>query len=177
MKKGIIIAIVVIALLVGMGVFAKKQLDKAMSYCYNYNIKKSKVGKISATGIDINFAIDFKNNSDIEAQIDGYSFSILINGTEVSKVASTTKGKLKAKAFSTFIIPININPTALMSKKLINADTLKNIALDRTKVTITVKGVVSFSALGVSISGQPVEISYTLAELMAPSTEPATVCK
>ncbi len=177
MKKYIIIAVIVIALLVGMGFIAKKQFDKAMKYCYNYNIKKSKVGKVSATALVIDFAIDFKNNSDISATLDGYKFDVLINNIKVGDVSSNKDTPLAANSMTTVMVPINVNPSALLSKKLINADTVKNIISDKSKVIMTIKGVMSGGAVGLKIKDMPIEISMSLAEMLAPSTEPTVECK
>lgn len=177
MKKSIIIGIVVLVLLIGAGYFAKKQMDKAMKYCYVYNFKKSRVIKASATALDIDFAVDFKNNSDIEAQIDGYKFDVLINGIKVSEVKTNTVAKIAANAFTTIVVPIKVNPTSLLSKKLINQETIKNFISDKSKIKIGIKGSVSGGALGVKVKDMPIEVSYTLAEMMKPSGEATLECK
>ena len=177
MKKTIIIVAIVIAILLGAGYFAKKQMDKAMKYCYNYNIKKSKVGKVSATSLVIDFAIDFKNSSDITATLDGYKFEVIINNIKVGEVSSTKGFYLTANTITTIVVPINVNPSALLSKKLINADTIKNIISDKSKVNLTIKGSVTGGAIGLQIKDMPIEFSMSLAEIMAPTTEPKTECK
>ncbi len=177
MKKGIIIIVIIISLIVVAGYFAKKQFDKVMKYCYNYNIKQSKINKISSSIIDIDFALDFKNNSDLEAQIDGYNFDILLNDVKISHVSSSAPVKIKSKAFTTITIPIKVNVTSLLSKNLLNLETAKNLISDRSKIMIGIKGVVSAGALGLKVKDMPIEISMSLTEMMAPSTEPTVECK
>ncbi len=148
-----------------------------MKYCYNYNIKKSKVKDASAKNIDIDFAVDFKNNSDIEAQIDGYTFDVLLNNVRVSEVTSGNKEIIKASDFTTIIVPIKLNLSNLLSKKLINQDFVKNIIFDKSKIMVGIKGFVSGGALGVKLKDMEIEISYSLAELLKPSKEPTVECK
>ncbi len=177
MKKIIIIVVIIIALLAVGGYFTKKQFDQAMKYCYNYNIKKSKVNRATTTALDIDFALDFKNNSDIEAEIDEYNFDVLLNGVKISDVISKIPVKVKAKAFTTITIPIRVSISSLLSKNILNLNTVKNLVGDRSKIIITVKGLVSGGALGLKLSKMPLEISYSLADMMAPSTEPEVKCK
>lgn len=178
MKTKYIVILLIIIVLLGTGIyFGYSQYKKAMKYCYNYNIKKSKVTKVSANDLSIDFAIDFKNNSDIEAQIDGYKFDIKINGVTVSQVSSNKQERIKANDFTTIIVPIKVNPKSLLDKKLINAETIKNIIMDKSKIVITTEGFVSGGALGVKVKDMPVSIPYTLAEMLAPSTEPVIQCK
>lgn len=175
MKKWIIIIAIIIVLLAVGGYFAKKQLDKAMKYCYKYDISKSKINKVSAKEINIDFAIDFKNNSDIEAQINGYTFDVVINDLKVSKLSSKAKISIKPASFTTIIVPIKLDLSGLNGISL--GPIIKYMVTDRSKVMITVKGVVSGGALGINIDDMPIEISMSLAEIMKPSTEPETECK
>ncbi len=175
MKKWIIIILIVASLLMIAGYFAKKQFDKAMKYCYNYNIKRSKVNKISQSLIDIDFAVDFKNNSDIDAQIDGYSFDVLLNDNKISEVKSSSKVNIKANAFTTIMIPIKIDLGGMNGISLPNI--LTYLATDRSKIIIKIKGSVSGGALGIKLTNMPVELSMSLKEIMTPSKEPSTECK
>lgn len=175
MKKWIIIALIIVALLGTIAYIGKKQVDKAMKYCYNYNIKKSKINKISSSGIDISAAIDFKNTSDITFNVDGYSLDILVNGSKISEVKSNAKSDIKANAFTTILVPIRLDLSG--TKALSFTSLIKNIATDRSKIIFTIKGKVSGGAFGVKVRDFPLEISMTLAEMMEPSTEPETVCK
>lgn len=175
MKKYIIISVIVI-LLATVAYFGYKQYTKAMNYCYNYNIKKSKVNSITSSMIDIDFAVDFKNNSDLEIKLQGYNFDILLNGVKVSQVSSTEPTSLKSNTFTTIIVPIKISITSLLSKNLINLQTAKDLISDRSKIIITIKGMVSGGLLGLSVKNMPLEIPYSLAEMMAPTTTPTTKC-
>jgi len=177
MKKWVIILIIVVALLGTLAYIGKKQVDKAMKYCYNYNIKKSKIKTVNSKTIDIEFALDFKNNSDIEAQVDGYRFDVLLNDVKISEVKSNSPVNIKPNAFTTIVVPINVSISSLLSNKLINSDTVKNLLIDRSKIMIKIIGEVSGGALGLKIKAMPLELSYSLAEMMAPSTEPAVKCQ
>jgi len=175
MKRYIIIAIVVIVL--AGAYFGYIQYIKAMNYCYNINAKKTKVNNIGIKSISIDFAIDFKNNSDLEANIDGYQFDILLNGIKVSGATSNTQVIMKPNSLTTIIIPININPESLLSKQLVNLKTLSDIVSNRSNVIIAVNGSVSGGVLGIKVKQLPIQLSYSLAELLTPNTTPKIKCQ
>jgi LEA14-like dessication related protein len=176
MKKGIIISLIIIAIITAIW-FAKKQYDKAMKYCFVYNIKRSRVKVANAKQISIDLAIDYKNTADITFEVDGYDLDILLNGKKVANVKSTQKVSIKANDFTTLIVPINVSLSELLKQNLIDKDFIKNILLDKSKIVITTTGKVSGGALGIKAKDFPISIPITLAELMQPSTEPEQVCK
>jgi LEA14-like dessication related protein len=170
----VVVAIIIIVLVVS-GYIAKKQFSKIMNYCYKFNIKKSKINKISSSVIDMSLAVDFKNNSDIDFLIDGYNIDVLLNDNKVSTVSSKDSLTLKSKSFTTMVIPVNIDLGGMNAIPL--ASVIGYIITDKSKVNITVKGNISGGALGVKVKDFPIELTLNLAELMKPTSEPQQVCK
>lgn len=177
MKKTVIIVLIIVILFLGVGYLAKKQLNKAKKFCYNYNIQKSKVNTMSASELSLDFAIDFKNTSDIAVNIDGYKIDVLLNGKKISEVVSTTKTTIEATKFTTIIVPIRVLVKDLLSKNIIDGDVVRNILIDKSKVIIGIQGTISAGALGVSVKDLPIELSYSLKDMLEPSDKVKTECK
>jgi LEA14-like dessication related protein len=179
MKRWQIILLVSIIVIAGVGFYLYKQGMALLNYCFNIDWKKTKVNKISKDGLDVVLGIDIKNNSDITINVTGYKFDILVNGKKVGQVVNKDDFKWLPKSLSTLYVKVIVDFKELVKNKVLSGDLIAKLLLDQSKVIITIKGDVSVGLFGVNLKNYPVEVSSSLADYMAPSTNPEaeTVCK
>lgn len=178
MKKGYIIEGVIVVVLIGVGFYLYKQGMALLNYCFNIDWKKTKVNKVSKDGLDMILGIDIKNNSDITINVTGYKFDILINGKKVGEVVNKDDFKWLPRSLSTLYVKIIVDFKQLISNKVLTTDLLTKLIFDQKNVIITTKGSISVGIFGMNLKDYPIEVSSSLAEYTAPSTNTeVVVCK
>ena len=162
-----------IILAVGVAIaFIVIQAKKLMNYCFTLATQKTKVYEASVNSISIDYFIRFKNQSNIDIEVDSYNFNIDLNGIKIANVKSESKQVVKSGQFTDFRMSINASP-----KEIFKSDKTKLIKLgqyflsDKSKIVFNTVGTVTAGALGVKAKDVPVSVPYTLKEMLEPSTE------
>ncbi len=121
--------------------------------------------------------MDFKNKSDFDLIVSGYSFDIQVNGSSVATVKHLSQQLVKSNDFSVLNLDIEFNPIDVFKDnkgKLVRFAV--DIATNKKNIVFKIIGVISGGALGVTAKDIPVEMTLTLAEIMSPS-EAIEKCK
>ena len=108
MKKNIIA--IVILLIVAVLIYLYVQYTKALKYCWKINAGKTKIFSMGIKMVKMDLALDFKNASDLDLSVYGYTFDISLNGIKVATVKNTNKQLIKANSFSVFNLIVEFSP-------------------------------------------------------------------
>ncbi len=178
MKNKAAISIGVIVLIIGIiSIWAYNQYKKALKYCWKINIPNTRIEKIGIKQVKMNLALDFKNTADIDLNVYGYSFDVLLNGVKVGGVVNESEQKIKSNGFSIFNLGIDFSPEqAFKDNKSKALNLAKDFLTNKENIILTVKGTVSAGALGIKMEKVPLAIDFSLAWLLKPSTEPEQKC-
>ncbi len=159
-----------LALLAGVGYYFYKQAKKAYDFCYK--IKKVKINKLNRAYTSIDLTFDFQNKSKLEFMVTKQDFDVLINGTLVTKIQSNQSFALRPEAWSPLTTTINFNPDEVF-KSVKSIEFLKNMLGGTDKIKLKVVGKIGVKS-GVVSATIPLDITYTLKELLTPSEIPST---
>lgn len=159
----------------GVGIYVKRQTDLLLDFCYN--ITNFKFIKIDSTGISISFILNIKNQSGISVNIKKYNFDILLNGIKLANINSSQAQTWQKNAVSPIAINVNVKWKDL---KEVNFNTVSQMVVfyfsDKSKLVLKIAGQISAEALKIPVNDYPVTMSFTIAELLAPSST-ASTCK
>jgi LEA14-like dessication related protein len=114
-----------------------------------------------------------QNKSDITINITQQKYDIYVNKLLAANFQTNKPIQLLANTETILPIEIEFNPTDLLQK---GVKDIQNLLVDKSKLIITTKGVLTVGAGIVNIKNLPVETSMTLAEMMAPLPD-ADPCK
>lgn len=164
-------------IVVGLIIQAKRQMALLMDYCYKIKPKSFKLIGLSKAGIKFSLSVLLKNQSDVSATINGYSFDVYVNDIPLTKVSSEKESSFNAQSVNE--IPLNVAVDFTKNKKL-RLDQVLQIAsyyiTDKSKINIKITGGVSVKHSIISIRKMPISFNYSLQELLEPSTSQST-CK
>lgn len=140
-------------------------LSRQVFLLYNATFKKQsvKVKNISLTKIDVTVYAEITNKSDISAQIINQHYNIYFNDAIVSTIDIKEKVHINSNGSTILPIHIEFNPKQAVSVLFKNLDSLFG---DKSKATIKISGWLSLKAGAIQMKNYPVEISYTLQELI-----------
>ena len=99
-------------------------------------------------------------------------FDVLINCTLVTKIQSNQTFALRPEAWSPLTTTINFNPDEVF-KSVKSIEFLKNMLGGTDKIKLKVVGKIGVKS-GVVSATIPLDITYTLKELLTPSEIPST---
>jgi LEA14-like dessication related protein len=101
------------------------------------------------------------NKSDIDIVIESYEIDAYINNVYITKVVSKIPQKLNAKSESFLTLVLDFNPKMVL-KSAINIDFAKGVMLDKSNVTISLRGKVTISHKGIKIRDLPINVDEKL---------------
>ncbi len=146
--------------------YVKKQLQQAMSFCYKFS--SVKIAKAEKESFIILLTIKIRNQSDIRALLDNYSFEVFINNKFITVINSVTSVDLLANAVSEIPVKIEFNPSKLFNL----ADVLVLIATaltNKKNFIIRLKGKITASVNFIKIKDLPIDMAMSLEEIMKPA--------
>jgi hypothetical protein len=158
------------ALLVGVIYYFYSQAKKAYDFCYK--VKKLKILKLNRAFTSLEITFDFQNKSKLEFMVTSQDFDVFINETFVTKIQSKQVSALRPESWSPLTTIINFNPDEVF-KSVKSIEFLKNMLGGTDKIKLKVVGKVGVKS-GVVSATIPLDITYTLKELMTPSEIPST---
>lgn len=151
--------------IIGIGYYLYKQSKKLMNFCLSF--KKAKINNISPTNVDITVIMGFENKSDLDVVASNQNYEVLINGISVTTIKSEKPILLKPKQVSEFPVNVFFNPMQLKGKAI---GLVKDLASNKEGVKISFKGSLGVKSGVLGVAKFPIDITYTLKELMTPST-------
>lgn len=151
---------------IALTVHFKKQAKLLADYCSDIVSERIKMLTAKRVVIELDFSI--KNKSDIDVKVNSYDLIISINSKKVSRLKATVNQELKAKAKSIFTLVVDFVPKDVM-KEAVSRDFLAGLLLDKSKVTVSILGYATISHKAIKIENAPINITMTLAEILAPS--------
>jgi len=132
-------------------------------YHSTYKVIRTKVNKLSLTAMDIILYLQITNNSDISAQIHNEFFEVFINDKKVSEIKSSDLVHINSNGNTVLPIPIKINADQLLK---VAANNISNILNDKSKIRLEIKGYLSLTAGAISLKNYPVDVNYTLQDII-----------
>ena len=124
---------------------------------------------IGTSKVSLTLLTQLTNGGDISATVKDQYYDIMLNGTKISTV--NNKSTVKVLSHTNTIIPLVVD-IDLSSLKSSLFDNIKNILFDKSKVSLSLVGYFTWG-VGILSGKQDFELTYTLAELLALSKQPA----
>lgn len=165
MRIGTIIGLGVGVLAVAGYVYYKRQANKLS----NIKVKpvKYRFSKLSFNDASLNVDLEVFNESNIDVTIKSYDIDAFVNSTKVVKLKNDVNQVVKANGSSLITVNFSFNPTSVL-KGLFQADIIKGLVFDRSKVVIGLAGYVSVSGSGIlDIDNIPVNYSSPLSTMVS----------
>ncbi len=132
-------------------------------YSAVYRIKNFKINTISSKNIDFELDIEVENKSSISPQIRDQNYTIYLNGILVSTIESKDLIRILSNGKTLIPLHINFDPKAFLASSIMNLTTLLT---DKSKINIEIRGVLTFKSIFLNLHKYPVDIKYTLQELI-----------
>ena len=165
MKKLLVPAL--LTLIVAVATYGGWQLY--LLYKATFKIIGTKIKNIAFNNIDIVLYTELDNKGDISAQVYEQHYDVFFNGKKVSDIDAKEIIHINSNGKSIIPIRIAFNPEKIVAEGLSN---LIQILTDRSKITLQVRGYLSLKSGIVSMKKYPIDIKYTLQELIDISKEP-----
>ena len=176
MKKNIIAIVALI--IISVSIYMYVQYTKALKYCWKINAGLTKIFSMGIKMVKMDLALDFKNSSDIDLSVYGYTFDISLNGIKVATVKNTDKQLIKANSFSVFNLGIEFSPEqAFKDNKTKLVELSSAFLANKKNILFSISGEVTAGILGMKVEKVPVSMNLSLAELLAPSVNQQQKCK
>lgn len=138
-------------------------------YKATFKVIRTKIKTISASQISLVIFAEIDSKSDVSAVVNGQHYDVFLNNELVSRIDAIERIHINSNGKTVIPININFNPSAVIKTGIAN---LANLLLDRSKVVIEIKGYLSMKVGIVELKNYPVNIKYTLQELIDISKEP-----
>lgn len=135
-------------------------------YNIKFKVKNVDIKNVSLNSVNIILYVAIGNKSDISANITGQHYSILLNGVLISTLEN--KDMVHINSNGKTLIPINVN---FSPSKIIGNINL----LDIMKNTLSIKGFFSVKIGAIDLNNYPIDLTYTLQELVDISKQPKNV--
>ena len=124
---------------IGIAVQIKRQISLLEDYCYKIKPKSFNLKNLTKAGIDFSLILLVKNQSKINASINGYSFEVFINEIPATTIFSDNETPFLAESVNE--VPINVNIDFVKNKKLNIGQVLqllKYYITDKSKIKIKI---------------------------------------
>lgn len=152
----------------GAYLYTKDQVKKLLNYCYR--LRKFRVVKITKDNFMFTFELHIKNMSDTTVNIKGYDLDLYLQGKKTANIKSEADVLWRAKQIAIIPMTVDVNPEKAFSlPEIISLVAL--FGIDKSKIEVTIKGKVSAGLGLLSLRNYPVEIKYSLKELLADNPE------
>ncbi len=151
--------------IIGIGYYLYSQSKKLMNFCLSF--KGAKINKISPTLVDISAIMGFENKSNLDVTVSNQDYQVLINGVLVTTIKSDKPILLTPKQISNLPLRISFNPMELKGKAI---GLVKELVSNQNAIKITFKGSLGVKSGILALAKFPIDITYTLKELMTPKT-------
>lgn len=138
-------------------------------YKATFKVVRTKIKAISSGQISLVVFAEIDSKSDVSAVVNGQHYDVFLNNELVSRIDAIERIHINSNGKTIIPININFNPSAVIKTGVAN---LANLLLDRSKVVIEIKGYLSMKVGIVELKNYPVNIKYTLQELIDISKEP-----
>lgn len=145
--------------LVGAGLWLKYQIE--LSYKLIYGIANTKLKKVTAKEVAVEFDLTIKNPTELMVGINGIDIDVYANGVKVTNIFSAIPVDLEKESDVAIPLRMVINPSELVQ----NIGALTSTGLNLDNVVLTMKGVLKIKKFGIPI---PVPFIYkaTYKEIM-----------
>lgn len=155
-----------ITLLVSGGVYALiNNIKLAMKYCYK--MTDIKFISVSASKIDMQLNILFKNYSAINIIAKSYKFDVSVNNIPIATVVQDKETFIGGNSVSKIAVLVKSEPAKLQNKAFELAVVVGQYLNHPEKVIIELKGTVVVSVLGLPVT-LPLDISMNVKDIMSP---------
>jgi LEA14-like dessication related protein len=144
------------------------QIEKAFQYCYK--ISNIKMRKLSKELISFDLFVKVLNRSNFDATVTHYNFDIIVQGKQVVNLKQENPFYVKANGVTEIDVLINFEPK--IKYTLAEAiDLILKGTTDKKNFIIEVKGSMGANIDFIKIKELPIDMKFTLEEILAPSNE------
>lgn len=153
------------------GIYLYNEVVKLKTSCYMMG--SFKILKTSPTNVTISLVAKVKNKSDLNSlAIFGQHYDIYLDEQLISSIDSTDTIKLLAGVLIDIPLLISFNPQDVFGGNLTSYLKIAT-APDTTKIRVV--GYANVGIFGVKLYQLPIEVDYSITEMMAP-TPPSAPC-
>ncbi len=173
-KKLAFLAIAVSAVS-GIAFYFIRQGELVKQTCFNF--KTALVAKLTLQKTIVQLVLELKNKSDIPFTVTALNLDVAINGIPVSKIYTVMARDIPAKSAKDFPVIVEFSPQDLVKKvkdqvkAVANLKSILAMASNPQQVVFTFKGTMSVKSSVFVFGSLSIDITETLKELKAPSTE------
>lgn len=172
--KGFLIAGSLLALLVGIGIYVKVNINKVMNFCYRFT--GFKLTSFSKDAIKFELKVKLKNTSNFKINLSSYKFKVYINKIYLGTIEQELTTEIAKQGISEFFVPVNVSPSKTDLTVLNIADIALKIPANKKSVLFKIDGTISGKVGIIKVDDFPIQMEYSLEEILAPSTD-EDICK
>ena len=126
----------------------------------------AKIKNLSLSSITIELGLKFTNLSSLDITIQSYNFDVYINEKNIMKITPPPPFVIAGNAESITKVDVTFEPKSTL-KNLFSGDIISALLFDYSKVIIQIKGPITLSAGGVTVSNYQIDQSQSLSDLIA----------
>ena len=142
------------------GIYLNRQFNKLKSAEWIFGGAKNI--KLGIDRIRFTVLYNVHNEGDISVVMYGQDYDVFVNGTFVAKVKNETDVKIKSNRVSQIPFNVDFSLKDLIKAGLFN---FSDILTNKEKVDIVIKGFLNLKIGILTISRQPFELKFNLAEI------------
>lgn len=152
-------------LITGAVVVTTGYLARQLYLLYNaaFKVEKVKVNNVSVSNISMVLIAEIDSKSDISAIVKNQHYEVFFNNSPVSVINSPEDIHINSNGKTVFPISISFAPDKVVKTGITN---LLALFLDRSSISIEIKGYLSIKAGAISMNNFPIYVKYTLQELI-----------
>ena len=161
MKRGLIIALIILALLV-VGAYLYLQYRKLIEAKWTFAGKRLKRFGLDRIVFEIFYDVD--NRGDLEIAISEQEYDIFLNGRFISKVVNIDNVSINARSVSRMPLTVEVKTADFM--KVLGSNWQAILLGDRSRVIFTVDGHFTMKMGALAFKQFPFSQTFTLASIM-----------
>jgi LEA14-like dessication related protein len=160
-----IIILVVISLLIYLLVWLRKQKQLYDKSCFK--LTGGRVNELNASNANIDIKLLYKNKNDINFYIQNQEYDVYFNDTMIAHIQNREKIFVRKHEGTPVNLNIKFVPKDVLKLTLKN---LQDLILNRNNIKVRIVGNLSLGSSFIFINKVPMDLQYTLGEILAPST-------
>lgn len=154
-------------IIIGTGSYVWLNVRRAMNFKYKISGFKLKEHDLTSLLIDLKLVIS--NPSSLNAVIHNYDFNVYVNGSKIGNIKSNKSLRVDSNADTTIVLPVRLDRTKFSDYNSFSRlySLLLTSVQNAEKINVAIKGTLTGTAFGLSVKNYPVDITYTLKEILS----------
>ncbi len=165
MKRGLIIALIIAALMV-IGSYLYMQYRKLIDA--DWTLAGKRLKKFGLDRVIVEVLYDIDNKGDLEITVSEQSYDVFLNGRFISKVQNTDDVRIKARSISRMPLTVEVKTADFM--RVLGSNWQALLLGDKSKIIFTLAGHFTMKMGALAFRQYPFNMTFTLAEAMNESS-------